>query len=152
MVFKGRGFTSGGQKSVSGFSAAAWKIPGSKCYIESLPLVVKDKKKLLLSRWKVRCIAASSSCVCPPEVGQLIDIWKPSIVGHNIDRCIVLRDCSNSDYPMQVQWEVYRKAVCCWSRTTGLLMRSKQCACLLDWDLNLIITTQILTSYITYIH
>ena len=39
MVFKGRGFTSGGQKSASGFSATACKIQGSKCYIESLPLV-----------------------------------------------------------------------------------------------------------------
>ena len=44
MVFMGRGFTSGGQKSVSGFSAAACKIQASKCYIESLPLVPKDKR------------------------------------------------------------------------------------------------------------
>ena len=29
---------------MSGFSAAACKIQGSKCYIESLPLVVKDEK------------------------------------------------------------------------------------------------------------
>ena len=40
MVFKGHGFTSRGQKMVSGFSAAACKIQGSKC----LPLVVKDKR------------------------------------------------------------------------------------------------------------
>ena len=40
----GRGFTSGGQKSVSGFSAAACEIQASKCYIESLPLVPKDKE------------------------------------------------------------------------------------------------------------
>ena len=40
----GRGFTSGGQKSVSGFSAAACKIQASKRYIESLPLVPKDKR------------------------------------------------------------------------------------------------------------
>ena len=44
MVFKGRGFTSGGQKSVSGFSTAVCKIQSSKCYVESLPLVVKDKR------------------------------------------------------------------------------------------------------------
>ena len=44
MVFKGHGFTSRGQKMVSGFSAAACKIQGSKRYIESLPLVVKDKR------------------------------------------------------------------------------------------------------------
>ena len=43
MVFKGRGFTSGGQKLVSGFSAAACKIQGSKSMV-SLPLVVKDKR------------------------------------------------------------------------------------------------------------
>ena len=43
-VFRGRGFTSGGQKSVSGFSAAACKIQDSKYYIESLPLIVKDKR------------------------------------------------------------------------------------------------------------
>ena len=44
MVFMGRSFTSGGQKSVSGFSVAACKIQASKCYIESLPLVPKDKR------------------------------------------------------------------------------------------------------------
>ena len=44
MVFMGRGFTSGGQKSVSGFSAAACKIQASKHYIESLPSVLKDKR------------------------------------------------------------------------------------------------------------
>ena len=79
MAFRGRGFTSGGEKSVSGFSAAACKIQASKYYIKSLPLVLKDKKKLLLSRWKVRCTAASWLCVCPPEVECLVDIWKPSI-------------------------------------------------------------------------
>ena len=44
MVFMGRGFTSGGQKSGSGFSAAACKIQASKRYIESLPLIPKDKR------------------------------------------------------------------------------------------------------------
>ena len=29
---------------MSGFSAAAWKIQANKCYIESLPLVLKDKR------------------------------------------------------------------------------------------------------------
>ena len=46
----GRGFTFGVQKSVSGFSAAACKIQASKYFIKSLPLVLKDIKKLLLSR------------------------------------------------------------------------------------------------------
>ena len=39
----GRGFTSGGQESGSVFSAALCKIQASKHYIESLPLVLKDK-------------------------------------------------------------------------------------------------------------
>ena len=44
MVFMGRGFTSGRQESWSVFSAAVCKIQASKCYIESLPLVPKDKR------------------------------------------------------------------------------------------------------------
>ena len=44
MVFIGRGFTSGGQESVSVFSAAMCKLQASKCYVESLPLVLKDKE------------------------------------------------------------------------------------------------------------
>ena len=43
MVFVGRGFTSGGQESGSVFSAALCKIQASKRYIESLPLVEKNK-------------------------------------------------------------------------------------------------------------
>ena len=59
-----------------------------------------------------------------------------------------------SHYPMQAQWEVCKRVACCWSRTAGLFMRSKQYACLLDWELNLIITIQTLiwVTYITYIH
>ena len=44
MVFMGRGFSSGGQELGSVFSAAVCKIQASKCYIESLPLVPKDKR------------------------------------------------------------------------------------------------------------
>ena len=44
MGFVGRGFTSGGQKSGSVFSAALHKIQASKCYIKSLPLVLKDER------------------------------------------------------------------------------------------------------------
>ena len=40
----GHGFTSGGQESGSVFSTAVCKIQASKSYIESLPLVLKDKK------------------------------------------------------------------------------------------------------------
>ena len=43
MVFMGRGLTSRGQESGSVFSAAVCKIQASKQYIESLPLVPKDK-------------------------------------------------------------------------------------------------------------
>ena len=56
-------------------STAVCKIQATKRYVESLPLVLKDKKKLLLTRLKVHCTAAS----CRPEVGHLIGIWKPSI-------------------------------------------------------------------------
>ena len=44
MVFMGCGFTSGGQELGSVFSAAVCKIQASKCYIKSLPLVLKDKR------------------------------------------------------------------------------------------------------------
>ena len=43
MVFMGRGFTSRGQESGSVFSTIVCKIQASKRYIESLPLVPKDK-------------------------------------------------------------------------------------------------------------
>ena len=42
--FMGRGFTSGGQEPWSVFSASVSKIRASKCYVESLPLVLKDKR------------------------------------------------------------------------------------------------------------
>ena len=41
MVFMGRGFTSGGLESVSVFSAA---VRASERYVESLPLVLKDRR------------------------------------------------------------------------------------------------------------
>ena len=41
MVFRGCGFTSGGQKSVSEFSVAACTVQASKCYIESFTLSVE---------------------------------------------------------------------------------------------------------------
>ena len=44
MVFMGRGFTSGGLELVSVFSAAVCKIQASERYIESLPLVLKDRR------------------------------------------------------------------------------------------------------------
>ena len=44
MVFTGRGLTSRGQESVSVFSVAVCKIQASKRYMQSLPLVQKDKR------------------------------------------------------------------------------------------------------------
>ena len=52
------------QESRSVFSAAVCKIQAIKCYIESLPLVLKVERR---------------SYPCLPEVGHLIGIWKPSI-------------------------------------------------------------------------
>ena len=43
-VFMGCGFTSGWQELGSVFSAVVCKIQASERYIESLPLVPKDKK------------------------------------------------------------------------------------------------------------
>ena len=44
MVFIGCDFTSGGYGSESVFTAAVCKIQASKCYVESLPLVLEDKR------------------------------------------------------------------------------------------------------------
>ena len=44
MVFMGRGFTFGGQESGSVFRASVCIIQASKRYVESLPLVLKDKR------------------------------------------------------------------------------------------------------------
>ena len=71
-VFIRHSFTSGRQESGSVFSAAVCKIQASKhCW--------KLKKKLLFTRWKVHCTAASWPRACPLEVRCLIGIWKLSI-------------------------------------------------------------------------
>ena len=44
MVFMGRGFTSGGQELESVFSVSVCIIQASKCCVESLPLVLKDRR------------------------------------------------------------------------------------------------------------
>ena len=74
MVFMGRGFTSGGQKSGSVFSAAVCEIQASKRYIESLQLVLKDKRGCF-SQSEGLLYSSSWSWIYPPEVGHLIDIW-----------------------------------------------------------------------------
>ena len=63
MVFVGCGFTSGGQKSVSVFSAAVCKIQASKRYIKSLPLVLKDKRSCFSQSEKSAALDALSLCM-----------------------------------------------------------------------------------------
>ena len=76
MVFMGRGLTSGGQESGSAFSTAVCKFQASKHYIESLPLVRKEAASLKVKGPLHSCLLIVR---LPPEVGRLIDIWKPSI-------------------------------------------------------------------------
>ena len=56
---------------MSGFSAAACKIQASKCYIESLPLVPKDKRSCFPQ--------GERSAVQLPLDRARLHIWKPSI-------------------------------------------------------------------------
>ena len=55
MVFRGRGFTSGGQEHESVFSAVVHKIQTRKYYIESFPFVLNNKRRLFSSRGEIRC-------------------------------------------------------------------------------------------------
>ena len=48
MVFMGHGFTSGGQELRSVFSAAVCQMQASKHCVETLPLVLKDKRSCFL--------------------------------------------------------------------------------------------------------
>ena len=67
MVLMGRGFISGGQKSGSRFCAAVCKIQASKYYIESLPLVLKDKKKAASLKVKGPLYSCLSNVHLPSE-------------------------------------------------------------------------------------
>ena len=63
--FMGCGFTSGGQKLGSVFSAAVCKIQASKRYIESLPLVLEEAASLkvkgpLFSCLLITCLPSQS--------------------------------------------------------------------------------------------
>ena len=58
--------------------------------LSPLPLVLKRWKKLLLTRWKVRCAAASWSCAYFLEVWGLIGIWKPSIPAGSEDLTLAI--------------------------------------------------------------
>ena len=69
----GRGFTSGGQESGSVFSAVVCKIQDSKRYIESLPLVLKDKRSCFSQSEKFAVQLPLDRAFAPLEVGHLID-------------------------------------------------------------------------------
>ena len=69
----GRGFTSGGQESGSVFSAVVCKIQDSKRYIESLPLVLKDKRSYFSQGDKFTEQLPLDRTFAPLEVGHLID-------------------------------------------------------------------------------
>ena len=77
MVFMGCGFTSGGQESGSMFSAAVYKIKAGECYIESLPLVLKDKRNCFSQAERKQLI------MCFPSGSRTLNwhletIYKPS--------------------------------------------------------------------------
>ena len=80
MVFMGHGvwlhFQRVRVRSV--FSTAVCKIQASKCYVESLPLVMEDKRSCF-SQGETFTVQLSL-LDCPPEVGHLVAIWKPSLV------------------------------------------------------------------------
>ena len=60
--------------------AAVCKLQASKRYIESLPLVPKDKRSCFTRGERSTVYTAASwSHIRPLEVGCFIDIWKPSI-------------------------------------------------------------------------
>ena len=73
----GRGFTSRGEESGSVFSTAVCKTQASKRYIESLPLVPKDKRSCFSQgeRSAVQLPLQALDCVFALwKLGRLIDI------------------------------------------------------------------------------
>ena len=76
--YRWRGFTAWEQELECVFNTAVCKIQASECYVESLPIVLKDERRCF-PQGEIRCTAASWSCACPLEVGCLIDNWKPSV-------------------------------------------------------------------------
>ena len=77
MAFMGRGLTS---RVESVFSPAMCEIQPSKRYIKSLPLVPKDKRSCFSQGERSAVQLPLARTFCPPEIGHLIDIWKPSIL------------------------------------------------------------------------
>ena len=62
------------------FGAVVCKIQAKEALHRVLTIIPKDKRSLFSEGERsVSCTAASWSCICPPEIGRLIDIWKPSI-------------------------------------------------------------------------
>ena len=67
MVFMGRGFTSGEQELGSVFSASMCIIQASKCYVESLPLVLKDKRS---------CFSQGERFAVQLPLERVLALWK----------------------------------------------------------------------------
>ena len=76
MVFMWRGFTARGQGTGS-VSTAVCRIQASKHYIESLLLVLKDRRSCF-SQGERFTVRLPLDCALAPEVWRLIGIWKPS--------------------------------------------------------------------------
>ena len=67
MVFMGRGFTSRGQESGSVFSASVCIIQASKRCVESLPLVLKDKRS---------CFSQGERFTVQLPLERMLALWK----------------------------------------------------------------------------
>ena len=76
----GCGFTSGGQESGSVFSTVVCKIQASDWYVESLPLVLNDKRSCFSQgeRFAVR-LSLDCALALRKQDAFKSDIWKPSI-------------------------------------------------------------------------
>ena len=61
------------------FSASVCIIQASKCCVESLPLVLKDKRSCFSQGERFAVQLPLERVLAPQEVGRLINIWKPSI-------------------------------------------------------------------------
>ena len=67
MVFMGRGFTSGGQELGSVFSASLYIIQASKHCVESLPLVLKDRRS---------CFSQGERFAVQLSLERALALWK----------------------------------------------------------------------------
>ena len=76
MVFMGCDFTSGGQDLRSVFSAAVCKIQASKRCVESLPLVLKDRRRCFSQVERFTVQLPFDRALALRKVGCLIDIYR----------------------------------------------------------------------------